>query len=135
MEASPHERAIGEWALWIGAWVFVGCLVLQFFFVGLDVFEALGESELHRDFAYTYGWLTPVLVLLAGLTGAPRRVLVAAVALLVAFAIQTYLPLMAEGAPWIAAFHAVLALVILWLAIRFAHLVGAIPEPSGTAGR
>ena len=49
------------------AWLFVGCLVVQFFLVGLDVFEALGESELHRDFAYTYGWLAPGLVLLAGL--------------------------------------------------------------------
>lgn len=135
MESTLRERTLGERALWVGAWVFVACLVVQFFFVGLDIFEALGESELHRDFAYTYGWLTPALVLLAGLTRAPRRVLFVAVILLVAFAVQTYLPLLAEGAPWVAATHSVLALVILWLAVWFAQLAGRNPGPSGTEGR
>jgi hypothetical protein len=114
------------------AWLFVGCLVVQFFLVGLDVFEALGESELHRDFAYTYGWLAPILVLLAGLAGLPRRVLVLSMVLLVIYAIQTYLPLLADALAGIAATHAVLALVVFWVAVRLASAVPWNPDADGT---
>ena len=49
-----------------GTWALVGCLVLQLFLVGLDVFEVVGrDSTIHRQFAYLYGWLTPALVILA----------------------------------------------------------------------
>jgi hypothetical protein len=116
------------------AWLFVGCLVVQFFLVGLDVFEALGESELHRDFAYTYGWLAPILVLLAGLAGLPRRVLALSVTLLVIYAVQTYLPLMADRLPTIAALHAVNALLVFWVAVRLAGAVPWNPGPDRTAG-
>lgn len=116
------------------AWVFVGCLAIQFFLVGLDVFEALGESELHRDFAYTYGWLAPVLVLLAGLGRLPRRVLGLAVVLLVLYAVQTYLPLLAERLPTIAAVHAVNALLVFWVAVRLAQAVPWNPGRDGTTG-
>jgi Family of unknown function (DUF6220) len=115
------------------AWLFVGCLVVQFFLVGLDVFEALGESELHRDFAYTYGWLAPGLVLLAGLARLPRRVLGLAVVLLVLYAVQTYLPLLADRLPTIAAFHAVNALLVFWVAVRLARAVPWNPGTGGTA--
>ena len=114
------------------AWVFVACLVVQFFLVGLDIFEAIGESELHRDFAYTYGWLAPGLVLLAGLAGLPGRVIRLTLALLVLFAIQTYLPLLADRLPTVAAVHAVNALLVFWLAVRVAQAVSWNPEPDGT---
>ncbi len=117
------------------AWVLVGCLVVQFFLVGLDLFEAIGESELHRDFAYIYGWLTPILVLLAMVAGLPRRVLLLTVALLTLYAIQTYLPTIADTLPRIAALHAVNALLVFWLAVQVARSVPWIPEPPGTAGR
>jgi hypothetical protein len=123
---------VGRRAFVIVAWAFVACLVVQFFLVGLDVFEALGESELHRDFAYTYGWLTPGLVLLAGLAGLPRRVLVLSVLLLVLYAVQTYLPLMAESLAGIAAVHAVNALLVFWVAVRLAHSVPWNPGDDGT---
>lgn len=126
---------LAQRALLGGAWLFVACLVVQFFLVGLDVFEALGESELHRDFAYTYGWMTPILVLLAGFAGAPRRVLATAVALLVLFAVLTYLPTIADVAPYIAAVHGVLALAVFWLAVRFARMAGEDPEPARTSDR
>lgn len=123
--ALTDGRNIAAAALRWAAWLFVACLVLQFFFVGLDVFEAPGFSGLHRDFAYTYGWLAPILVLLAGLAGAPAPVLSTSVALLVAFAVQTYLPLIASALPTIAALHAILALGIVWLAVRLARLASA----------
>lgn len=115
------------------AWLFVGCLVIQFFLVGLDVFEALGESELHRDFAYTYGWLAPILILLAGLAGLSRRILGLAVALLVLFAVQTYLPLLADTVPLLAAVHAVNALLVFWVAVRVAQAVPWNPGRGGTS--
>lgn len=115
------------------AWVFVACLVVQFFLVGLDVFEAI-EGELHRDFAYTYGWLAPGLVLLAGLAGLPRRVMLRALALLVLYAIQTYLPLLADSLPGLAAVHAANALLVFWVAVRLAQAVPWNPGNDGTPG-
>jgi hypothetical protein len=128
-------RHLAALALRAGAWAFVACIVLQFFFVGLDAFEAPGLEGLHRDFAYTYGWLAPILVLLAVLGEAPLRVLVTTVLLLVAFAVQTYLPLIAASLPTISSLHAILALGIAWIAVRLARLTGEIPSPRGTPGR
>ena len=126
---------LAQRAFVIVAWVLVGCLVVQFFLVGLDVFEAIGESELHRDFAYVYGWLTPILVLLAMASGLPRRVLLPTIALLALYAIQTYLPTIAEELPRVAALHAVNALLVFWLAVRVARSVAWIPDGAGTVGR
>ena len=98
------------------------------------LFEALGESELHRDFAYTYGWLTPIMVLLAAVANAPRRARVLSVALLVAFAIQTYLPLLAERAPLVAAVHPVTALLVVLVAVLFARALPWNPADVGTVG-
>ena len=117
------------------SWTLVGCLAIQFFLVGLDLFEAIGESELHRDFAYLYGWLTPILVLLATVAGVPRRVLLLTVALLALYAIQTYLPTISEALPRIAALHSINALLVFWLAVRVARSVPWIPGAVGTVGR
>lgn len=125
---------LAQRAFVIVAWIFVGCLVVQFFLVGLDAFEAIGESEFHRDFAYTYGWLTPILVLLAMVAGLPRRVLLLTVGLLCLYAIQTYLPTIAEALPWLATLHAINALLVFWLAVQVARSVPGIPEQPGTAG-
>ena len=119
----------------IVAWTLVGCLVIQFFLVGLDVFEAIGESELHRDFAYLYGWLTPILVLLATVAGLSRRVLLMTVALLALYAIQTYLPTISDALPRIASLHAINALLVFWLAVQVARSVPWVPGAAGTAGR
>lgn len=117
------------------AWVLVTCLVVQFFLVGLDIFEAIGESELHRDFAYLYGWLTPILVLLAMAAGLPRRVLLLTVALLALYAIQTYLPTIADALPALGSLHAINALLVFWLAVQVARSVPWNPDAGGTVGR
>jgi Family of unknown function (DUF6220) len=123
-------------ALVVLAWLFVACLVVQFFLGGLEIFEALGESEseLHRDFAYTYGWLTPIMVLLAAVTNAPPRARALSIALLVAFAIQTYLPLLADRAPMVAAVHPVTALLVVLIAVLFARALPWNPAGGGTDG-
>ena len=103
------------------AWIFVACLMVQIFLVGLDVFEVIGsEAGLHRPFAYTYGWLAPILVLLAVAGRLPRNRLWLTMLLVVLFAVQTYLPTLKDQAPWIAAFHAVNALLLIWLALHLA---------------
>ena len=94
-----------------------------------------GESELHRDFAYLYGWLTPILVLLATVAGLSRRVLLMTVALLALYAIQTYLPTISDALPRIASLHAINALLVFWLAVQVARSVPWVPGAVGTAGR
>jgi Family of unknown function (DUF6220) len=131
-DGSVRRLALG--AFRVAAWGFVGCLVIQFFLVGLDVFDA-DPGELHRDFAYTYGWLTPGLVLLAGLARVPRRLLLTTLLLLVLFGVQTYLPTIADRLPWLASFHSVLALAIVWLAVQVARTASRIPAESGTVDR
>jgi hypothetical protein len=103
------------------AWAFVGCIGIQLFLVGLDVFHVLGDTSVHRSFAYVYGWLAPGMVLLAGIGRCPRRQLGLTVLLLVLFALQTYLPTLAGRAPLLAALHAVNALAIAWLAVHLAQ--------------
>ena len=83
--------------------------------VGLDIFADMGGST-HRDFAYVYGWLTPVLVLLAGFAGAPRSTRNLTTVLLVLFAVQVVLPSARHALPLLAALHPVNALVIFTLA-------------------
>ena len=113
------------------AWVFVGCVVIQFFLVGLRVFDAKPFTELHSDFAYLYGWLTPILVLFAASPAGSPRALRLAAALLVLFAVQTFLPLLAKSAPGLGAFHALNALVVAWFAVALARAARS-PDSVGT---
>jgi hypothetical protein len=70
------------------------------------------------------------MVLLAGLAGAGLRVQRLALVLLAVFAVQTFLPLLANVAPWAAALHPVNALVVAWLALRLA--VDVLADPGRT---
>lgn len=106
------------------AWLFVACLFVQLFLVGLDLFEAGVSHSVHADFAYTYGWLLPGMLLLGRVGRLSRRILALTALLLVLYAAQTLLPSIADAAPLLAAFHAVNALVIFGLAISLAHRAG-----------
>ena len=101
------------------ALVFVGCLFGQVFLVGLDIFADAGAT-IHRDFAYVYGWLTPVLILLAGFAGAPKPTRRLTIILLALFAIQIVLPSLRHTVPMLAALHAVNALAIFAVAMALA---------------
>jgi mercuric ion transport protein len=111
----------------VGAWVFVGCLLIQVFLVGLDLFAKTGPS-IHRDFAYLYGWLAPVFVLLSRLPRVPHETRVPALVLLVLFAFQTVLPSLHDQYPILAALHPVNALAIFAVAIALARRVTAGAE-------
>lgn len=115
-------RAIGPARLGfvLAALVFVLSVVIQVLLVGLDIFAHVGGS-IHRDFAYVYGWLAPILVLLAGVAHVPDRLRTMTVVLLVAFAFQTVLPSLKDQYPLLSAFHPVNALLIFGVGVTLAR--------------
>lgn len=113
------------------AWLFVACIVVQFFLVGLRVFDVHPWTELHAEFAYLYGWLSPALVLMAGAIRVPHRTRRLALGLLCLFAIETFLPLLQPIAPWVAAVHAAFAFAVAWAAVALARAASSFPEGSG----
>jgi hypothetical protein len=128
MAGAADRHRLARLAFAAIAWLFLGCLVVQVFLVGLDIFADLGGS-IHRDFAYLYGWLTPVLVLLAGFAQAPRSTRDLTIVLVVLFAVQVVLPSMRDVLPLLAALHAVNALALFSIAMvvvaRATHLLRA----------
>ena len=58
-----------------------------------------------------------------------------AIAVLVLYAVQTYLPTISDALPTVAAVHAVNALAVFWLAVRLARAVPWNPAPDGTMAR
>jgi hypothetical protein len=129
-------RAIGPVRLGfvLAAWLFVVSVVIQIILVGLDIFADLG-GDIHRDFAYVYGWLVPLLVLLASFAQVPTRLRSLSLVLLLLFAAQTVLPSLKDQFPLLAAFHTVNALAIfavgLTLARRATEWVRQIPNAVG----
>lgn len=114
------------------AWLFVACLLVQVFLVGLDIFADVGGS-IHRDFAYVYGWLAPVLVLLSRARGVPDEARSLTLLLLVLFAAQTVLPSLREDFPVLAALHPVNALAIFGVAVAVARQASGMIEPAAAA--
>lgn len=102
------------------AWLFVACILVQVFLVGLDLFAKL-DGSIHRDFAYLFGWLAPALVLLARAAHAPAGTRTLTLVLLVLFALQTVMPSLRDRYPMVAALHPVNALVIFAVAVVIAR--------------
>ncbi len=117
------------------AWLFVACLVIQVFLVGLDIFAKL-DGAIHRDFAYVYGWLAPILVLLSGAARVPSGTRRLTLVLLVLFAAQTVLPSLRDQVPVLAALHTVNALAIFAVGIviarRATDWIQPGPRPAAT---
>jgi hypothetical protein len=127
--SSDQTAGLARLGYVVVAWAFLACLGVQLFLVGLDIFEVTGEDVgIHRDFAYVYGWLAPALVLLGVAARLPRRTLLLTTALLVLFAVQTYLPSLADELPNVAALHAVNAIAVVWIS---ATLAVAVPRRIG----
>jgi hypothetical protein len=118
---SDRSEDLARFGYVVVAWAFLACLAVQLFLVGLDLFEVTGEDVgFHREFAYIYGWLAPAMVLLAVAGRLPQRTLLLTVALLVLFAVQTYLPSLAHELPDVAALHAVNAIAVVWISATLA---------------
>lgn len=103
------------------AWAFVAGVVLQIFFIGLGLFGATDDFELHVAF----GWilhLFPLLILAAAaLARAGRTRILQAAALAVTVFIVPILVLLRADSPVAAALHPVAALLAFWLAIVVAR--------------
>lgn len=127
-------RAIGPARLGFlaGAWLFVVCVLIQVFLVGLDIFAKV-DGSIHRDFAYVYGWLAPVLVLLSGAARVPAGTRSLTLVLLVLFAMQTVLPSLRDEVPILAALHPVNALAIFAIAIAIARRATEWVRPADPA--
>jgi hypothetical protein len=132
MARALREIGPAQLSFAVGAWLFVACVILQVVLVGLEIFATLGGT-IHRDFAYLYGWLAPVLVLLAGAVRLPPGTRGLTLLLLVLFAVQTVLPSLRDQFPLLAAFHTVNAIAIFALAIVIARratvAIRRPPEP------
>lgn len=121
---------------WI-AWLFVVCVVVQFFLAGLGVFAGAENFATHRDFGYTFGWLL-VLLLITGIVGRAGRVAIGAtLGLMILFTMQSVLVAVRSSAPVIAAVHPLNGVAIftiaLWLArraMRWPARAGAAEDPA-----
>ena len=116
MSASRVARITYRWL----AWLFVACVLVQFFLAGLAVFAAVPSFELHRTWGYTFGYLL-IFMVIAGLVGRmPRAAWAAPLGVMVLFALQSVFVALRTDAPVIAALHPVNAVAIFaaawWIA-------------------
>jgi hypothetical protein len=100
------------------AWLFVACVVGQVFLAGLGVFGVpANDFSSHRDFGYTFGWLTLAILILALVGRMPRRLVGLSALLLVLFAMQSVLVAVRVTYPTVAALHPLNGFLILLVAI------------------
>ena len=116
MSASRIARLAYRWL----AWLFVACVIVQFFLAGLGVFAGASNFELHRNWGYTFGYLLLIMVAAALLGRMPRAAWAAPIGVIVLFALQSVLVALRADAPVIAALHPVNAVAIFaaswWIA-------------------
>jgi len=119
------------------AWLFVVCVVVQFFLAGLGVFESGARFETHRDFGYLFGWLAFFLPILALLARLPRRQFVGgSLLVLVLFFMQSVFVALRASVPIVAALHPLNGALILILGVVLAMRARRyVPAPLGIAPR
>lgn len=110
-------RSFARRALPFAAGAFVACAIIQVFLAGLGVFDDPKSFITHREFGYTFGWLT-LLVLVLALIGRPsRRITGLCVLLLVLFAMQSVFVALRTDLPAIAALHPLNGFLILGVGV------------------
>jgi hypothetical protein len=118
------------------AWLFLACVGVQVFLAGLGVFAGSQNFATHRDFGYTFGFLTVFMLLAAGVGRLGRRWIWFSALLIVLFALQSLFVGLRENLPAVAALHPVNALAIFWVAQHVARgalalVRNAAPAPAG----
>jgi hypothetical protein len=116
------------------AWLFLACVVVQVFLAGLGVFAGAQNFTLHRDFGYTFGWLTLVLLLLALGGRLGKRWIGLSALILLLFAFQSVFVAFREAVPAVAALHPVNALAIFGLALHIARGSRVLADERPVAG-
>lgn len=116
MSGSRIARLIYPWL----AWLFVACVVIQFFLAGLGVFAGVTNFELHRTWGYTFGYLLIFMVAAALVGRMPRAAWAAPLGVMALFALQSVLVALRGDYPVIAALHPLNGVAIftasLWIA-------------------
>jgi hypothetical protein len=103
------------------AWLFLACVVVQFFLAGLGVFAGAENFEVHRQFGYLFGWLTVVMIVLAAVGRLGRRWIGLSALLLVLFIMQSVFVVLRDSLPAVAALHPVNAVAIFFIAQHVAR--------------
>jgi hypothetical membrane protein len=106
-------RRAGEISYVVLAWLFLACVITQFFLAGLGIFGAK-TFEPHKDFAGVFHALALLLLLLAIFVRRNRTDIILTVVLFVIVTVQFSLPEARDDAPGVAALHVVNALFI-WI--------------------
>ena len=97
---------------WIALIITAG-LVVQFFLAGVGVFGA-DSFDAHKNVGFILHTAS-ILILIAAIVGPrDRKSILFSIAFIVVFTIQISLP--GSDEPWVAAFHPLLALVVLGMA-------------------
>lgn len=134
LPARSGLRSFARTAYLVGMWIFVVCVVVQFFLAGLGTFAGYDNFFTHRDWGYLFGLLLLPLIVLAALARFSRRFFLLTLLLLVLFAMQSVLIIFRTDAPSIAALHplngVLILLISLWLGIAARRFVS---PPLGTA--
>jgi hypothetical protein len=129
IEVAAHDRSNVRSARSVYrvlAWLFAVCVLIQVFLVGMDVFGATHDPALHRNFAYIYGWLLPVMLLLGRPARLPARMVGWTALLLVLFAVQTVLPGFTKQWPFLGPLHVLNAFAMFGLAVYLAVRAGRL---------
>jgi hypothetical protein len=95
-------------------------VVVQVYLAGLGLFSGAG-FENHRDLGYTLSLAPIIPLLLAWPARAGQRTVLLCAALLVASFVQSLLPGLRDGVPWIAALHPLNAVVVFGLSAAVAR--------------
>lgn len=128
-------RSLARRALPFAAGAFVACAIIQVFLAGLGVFDDPKSFITHREFGYTFGWLTLITLVLALAGRSPRRTIGLAVLLLVLFAFQSVFVALRASMPGIAALHPLNGFLILGVGVVLTNRAWAerqieVPTPS-----
>ena len=99
------------------AGAFVACAILQVFLAGLGVFNDPSSFITHRNFGYTFGWLTLVILVLAIVGRSGRRLIGLSALLLVLFSLQSVFVALRTDMPTVAALHPLNGFAILLVSI------------------
>jgi hypothetical protein len=115
--ARSFARAAFPWL----AWIFAGCLVVQVFLAGLGAFGTADGFAPHRQWAYTFGYLIFVNIVVAIVAALPRRLIGLTALAAVLFILQSVLVALREVSIGIAAIHPVNGFLILLIALVVAR--------------
>lgn len=114
-------RARVPTALAVVAALFACLIVVQVFLAGLGVFDSPERFATHRTFGYLIGWCTLVIVVLALVGHAGRRVVGLALLALGQMALQSVFVLVRGDLPVVAALHPVNGVLLLLVVIAIAR--------------